>query len=55
MDTAIDFYTNVFDMKLLRRKDYPEGILTLAFVGYGDEKEIPCLNLDYAVERLKMK
>jgi lactoylglutathione lyase len=24
-------------MKLLRRKDYPSGKFTLAFVGYGDE------------------
>lgn len=24
-------------MRLLRRKDYPEGQFTLAFVGYGDE------------------
>jgi len=26
-------------MKLLRRKDYPDGKYTLAFVGYGEESE----------------
>jgi len=25
LDRSIDFYTNVLGMKLLRRKDYPEG------------------------------
>ncbi len=39
LDRSIDFYTNVLGMKLLRRKDYPEGEFTLAFVGYGDESD----------------
>ncbi|MEW6253723.1 MAG: VOC family protein, partial [Planctomycetota bacterium] len=34
LDRSIDFYTNVLGMKLLRRKDYPGGKFTLAFVGY---------------------
>ena len=37
LDRSIDFYQNVLGMKLLRRKDYPDGKFTLAFVGYGDE------------------
>jgi len=37
LDRSLDFYTGVLGMKLLRRKDYPEGKFTLAFVGYGDE------------------
>ena len=37
LDRSIDFYTNVLGRQLLRRKDYPEGKFTLAFVGYGDE------------------
>ena len=39
LDRSIDFYTHVLGMKLLRRKDYPEGKFTLAFVGYDDESE----------------
>ena len=37
LERAIDFYTSVLGMSLLRRKDYPDGRFTLAFVGYGDE------------------
>ena len=33
------FYTGVLGMNLLRRKDYPSGRFTLAFVGYGPETE----------------
>ena len=38
MDESIKFYTESLGMKLLRKKDYPGGKFTLAFVGYGDEK-----------------
>jgi len=37
LQRSIDFYTYVLGMKLLRRKDYPDGRFTLAFVGYGEE------------------
>ena len=37
LDRSIDFYSNVLGMKLLRKKDYPEGKFTLAFIGYGAE------------------
>jgi lactoylglutathione lyase len=37
LERSIDFYTRVLGMRLLRRKDYPDGRFTLAFVGYGDE------------------
>jgi lactoylglutathione lyase len=47
LDRSIDFYTNVLGMKLLRRHDYPEGKFTLAFVGYGDEREQAVIELTY--------
>lgn len=47
LDQSIDFYTNTLGMKLLRRKDYPEGKFTLAFVGYGDESENTVIELTY--------
>ena len=34
-------------MNLLRRKDYPSGRFTLAFVGYGDESESTVIELTY--------
>ena len=45
LDKSIDFYTNVLGMKLLRRKDYPDGKFTLAFVGYGDESSHAVIEL----------
>lgn len=47
LDKSIDFYTKVFGMQLLRRKDYPEGKFTLAFVGYGDEKSNTVIELTH--------
>jgi lactoylglutathione lyase len=37
LDQSLKFYCGPLGMKLLSRKDYPEGKFTLAFVGYGDE------------------
>ncbi|MEK7771472.1 MAG: lactoylglutathione lyase [Pseudomonadota bacterium] len=37
LEKSLEFYTQVLGMKLLRRKDYPDGKFTLAFVGYQDE------------------
>lgn len=47
LDAALAFYTDVLGMRVLRRKDYPEGEFTLAFVGYGDESESAVLELTY--------
>ena len=37
LEKSIDFYTRHLGMKLLRRRDFPDGRFTLAFLGYGDE------------------
>jgi lactoylglutathione lyase len=47
MDKSIDFYTRLLGMKLLRRKDYPTGDFTLAFVGYGDEADQAVIELTH--------
>ncbi|HBC17617.1 MAG TPA: lactoylglutathione lyase, partial [Alcanivorax sp.] len=39
LDRSVAFYTEVLGMKELRRKDYPEGRFTNAFVGYQPESE----------------
>ena len=36
LERAIGFYTKMFDMTELRRRDVPDGKYTLAFLGYGD-------------------
>jgi lactoylglutathione lyase len=47
LEKSIVFYTDVLGMKLLRRKDYPEGKFTLAFVGYQDEVDGAVLELTH--------
>lgn len=47
LDRSIAFYTEVLGMKLLRRKDYPEGKFTLAFIGYGEESDNTVIELTY--------
>lgn len=47
LEKSIDFYTNVFGMKLLRQKDFPDGKFTLAFIGYGSEEENTVLELTH--------
>ena len=47
LESSIKFYTDVLGMKLLRRKDYPDGKFTLAFVGYGPETEHAVVELTY--------
>ncbi len=56
LERSIDFYTRVLGMRLLRKRDNPEGRYTLAFVGYGDESEEAAIELTYnwGVDRYDM-
>ena len=47
LEKSIAFYTGQLGMKLLRRKDYPTGEFTLAFVGYGDEDSNAVIELTH--------
>lgn len=47
LQRAIDFYTNVLGMTLLRTSENPEYKYTLAFVGYGKNPEHAELELTY--------
>lgn len=47
LDRSIAFYCDILGMKLLRRKDYPDGKFTLAFVGYGDEQNNAVIELTH--------
>lgn len=47
LERSLEFYTDVLDMRVLRRKDYPDGRFTLAFVGYQDESEGAVLELTH--------
>jgi lactoylglutathione lyase len=47
LERSIRFYTEVLGMRLLRRRDFPEGKFTLAFLGYAEETESAVLELTY--------
>ncbi len=47
LEESLRFYCDLLGMRLLRRKDYPSGRFTLAFVGYGPEAEQAVLELTY--------
>ncbi|EAQ70481.1 MULTISPECIES: lactoylglutathione lyase [unclassified Synechococcus] len=47
LERSLRFYTEVLGMQLLRRKDYPSGRFTLAFVGYGEESDHTVLELTH--------
>ncbi len=53
---SLRFYTEVLGMRLLRRKDYPEGKFTLVFVGYGEEADTAVLELthNWGVEKYEL-
>ena len=47
LDRSLAFYTELLGMRLLRKKDYPDGRFTLAFVGYGDESDHTVVELTH--------
>ena len=47
LQKSIDFYTQVLDMKLIRKSENSEYKYTLAFIGYGDESDTTLLELTY--------
>jgi lactoylglutathione lyase len=53
LERSIAFYTEVLGMRLLRKKDYPDGKFTLAFVGYGPESDEAVIELTHNWESNK--
>ncbi|QHV00613.1 lactoylglutathione lyase [Synechocystis sp. CACIAM 05] len=47
LDKSLQFYCDILGMNLLRKKDYPSGEFTLAFVGYGKESENAVIELTH--------
>jgi lactoylglutathione lyase len=47
LDESLKFYCDALGMNLLRKRDYPNGEFTLAFVGYGDEKSNTVVELTH--------
>jgi lactoylglutathione lyase len=51
LDKSLNFYTELLGMKLLRKRDYPTGKFTLAFVGYGEETDSTVVELTHNWEQ----
>jgi lactoylglutathione lyase len=47
LDRSLAFYTELLGMRVLRKKDYPGGRFTLAFVGYGNEADHTVIELTH--------
>ncbi len=47
LEKSLDFYTRILGMKVLRRKDYPDGKFTNTFVGYGPEDSHAVIELTH--------
>jgi lactoylglutathione lyase len=47
LDRSVAFYRDVLGMRELRRKDYPDGRFTLAFMGYQPEADGAVLELTH--------
>ena len=47
LDESINFYQNIFDLKLLRKNDNQEYKYTLAFLGFGNEDSHTVIELTY--------
>ncbi len=51
LDQSLHFYTDLLGMKVLRKRDYPTGKFTLAFVGYGEETDNTVIELTHNWEQ----
>jgi lactoylglutathione lyase len=47
LNKSLDFYTRLLGMNELRKTDFPSGEFTLAFVGYGEEKNNTVIELTH--------
>ncbi len=47
LERSLGFYQELLGMQLLRKKEYPSGRFTLAFLGYGQESDTTVLELTH--------
>ncbi len=47
LDRSIEFYTKQLGMQVLKQNNYPSGEFTLAFLGYGTEKDNTVIELTH--------
>ena len=47
LEKSLNFYCDLLGMKVLRQEEFPDGLFTLAFVGYGDEASDTVIELTH--------
>jgi lactoylglutathione lyase len=47
LERSVQFYRDHFGMEVVKRVDVPEGQYTNVFIGYGEEKSDPMIELTY--------
>jgi lactoylglutathione lyase len=47
LERSLTFYTEVMGMRLLRKHDHEAGRFTLAFIGYGQERDTTVIELTH--------
>ncbi len=47
LDKTLKFYCDGLGMKMLRKRDFPTGEFTLAFIGYNEEKDGAVIELTH--------
>lgn len=47
LDQALDFYTRVLGMEVLRKADYPDGRFSNVFIGFGPENITTTIELTH--------
>ena len=47
LEASKKFYCEALGMRVLRERDFPDGKITLCFLGYGDESDHTVLELTY--------
>ncbi len=55
LERTIAFYRDIFNMKVLRKTDYPSGRFTLVFMGYGEETNHTVLEFTYNWDQSEYK
>ena len=56
LEKSLAFYTGAMGMKVLRKREVPDGKYTLAFVGFGEEEHNTVIELtyNYGIEKYEL-
>ncbi|MDR0484276.1 MAG: lactoylglutathione lyase [Alphaproteobacteria bacterium] len=47
LEESLTFYRDLLGMNVIKNTEYPDGKFTLVFLGYGEDKNTPMIELTY--------